>query len=104
MNATHLGCSQYNNRWFVLCRFFKRPGLSLISLDRIIAVKLSKEKYKKPETNVFHYFDDLIGVSKTSKQRAIRIKLRVQKSQLPYLLTKPMHPTQEILKEEEVKA
>lgn len=94
---------EYNNRWFVLGKVPPYPNLSLLALDRIIALKESPfDPYEKPEgLDITHYFDDMIGVSKPNNQTPSKIVLRILKSQLPYITTKPMHPSQTILKEEE---
>lgn len=93
---------QYNNRWFVLGCFEHHDNLVLLALDRINQLQEAPEVAYRPSVlDVFTYFDDVVGVSKTPKQRASTIVLRVQKSQLPYLLTKPIHPSQQVLKEEQ---
>lgn len=47
------------------------------------------------------YFDDLIGVTKTEKDRSSKVVLFVDKYHAPYVLTKPIHHSQQLLKEEE---
>lgn len=93
---------QYNNRWFALGCFSKNDTPILLALDRINQIRENLETtYRPAEFDVFTYFDDVIGVSKTMKQRASNIVLRLQSKQLPYLTTKPLHPSQTILKEED---
>ena len=93
---------QYNNRWFVLGCFEDRSTPTLLALDRIHELQEAPETgYRPSVVDVFSYFDDVIGVSKTPKQRAVNVVLRLRKHQLPYLLTKPLHHTQEVSKEEE---
>ena len=92
---------QYNNRWFVLGCFEEKDTPLLLALDRINQLREAPGvDYLPSPLNVFTYFDDVIGVSKTPKQRASNVVLRLRKSQLPYLLTKPIHPTQQVLSEE----
>ncbi|MBI1228365.1 MAG: WYL domain-containing protein [Bacteroidetes bacterium] len=93
---------QYNNRWFVLGSFKKSNTPILLALDRINSLREdTANAYRPASVDVFTYFDDVIGVSKTMKQRASNIVLRLRREQLPYLTTKPLHPSQTILKEEE---
>jgi predicted DNA-binding transcriptional regulator YafY len=93
---------QYNNRWFVLGSFAKRAYPTLLALDRIHELQEAPETGHLPSSvDVFTYFDDVIGVSKTPKQRAVNVVLQLQAEQLPYLLTKPLHQTQEVLKKED---
>lgn len=93
---------QYNNRWFVLGYLGNYSTPALRALDRINHLREVEDvAYRPPEFDVFTYFDDVIGVSKTMKQRASNIVLRLRREQLPYLTTKPLHPSQTVLKEEE---
>jgi predicted DNA-binding transcriptional regulator YafY len=92
---------EYNNRWFVLGSFQHYDNPTLLALDRINQLRdADGSAYRPANFDVFTYFDDVIGVSKTQKQRASTIVLRLRSEQLPYLTTKPLHPSQAILKEE----
>lgn len=93
---------EYNNRWFVLAGLGSGRSVNVLALDRIIALKAEPfEPFQEPEgIDISTYFDELIGVSKTSRQRPRKIVFRMQTSQLPYFLTKPMHPSQQVLREE----
>lgn len=94
---------EYNNRWFLFGRNAKHKYAGLIALDRIVQLTLSPTTpfQETEDLEVHTYFNDLIGVSKTPKQRPITIVFRITKSQMPYLITKPLHPSQSIQKEEE---
>jgi predicted DNA-binding transcriptional regulator YafY len=93
---------EYNNRWFVLGSFQRDGALKLLALDRINALREEATVAWRPApANIFRYFEDVIGVSKTPKQRAISIVLKVQKTQLPYFTTKPLHSSQQIIGEED---
>jgi len=74
-----------------------------MALDRIIEFQeLTKEPFIEYEGVDFDkYFDDLIGVTKTPKDRAQKVVLFVDKYNAPYVLTKPLHHSQRLLKEEE---
>lgn len=94
---------EYNNRWFLLGRNSKHKYPINLALDRIIQIK-KEEKITFEETeglDIHSYYKNVIGVSITPKMRPITVVLRVIKSQLPYLLTKPLHPSQSLQKEEE---
>lgn len=94
---------EYNNRWFLLGRNANHTYPINIALDRVIQIKEDKKIMfeETKELNVSTYYQDVIGVSITPKMRPIIVVLRVIKSQLPYLLTKPIHPSQSLQKEEE---
>lgn len=93
---------EYRNRWFLIARPKKAKTLLTMALDRIIEFQeLSKEIFIEYEGVDFdRYFDDLIGVSKTEKDRPHKVILHVNPDNAPYILTKPLHHSQTLLKED----
>jgi len=47
------------------------------------------------------YFSDTIGVTKSESDRANKVILWIQQKHAPYVLTKPLHASQQLLKEDE---
>lgn len=86
---------QYNNRWFCLgLREDKEPIIN-IALDRIIDITDSKVPYKMRGIDWEEdYFYDIIGVSRPWDGNVEEVVLLFNKEQAPYILTKPIHPTQ----------
>ena len=106
--SQHLICfpyllKEYRNRWFLIVRNKKGKLLSTMALDRIVEFQeLTKETFIDHDGMDFdQYFDDLIGVTKTEKDRAHKVVLFVDKYNAPYVLTKPIHHSQKLLKEDE---
>ncbi|HEY0612825.1 MAG TPA: WYL domain-containing protein [Chitinophaga sp.] len=93
---------EYRNRWFLIAQQQKKPDLATMALDRIIAFQeLVKEKFVPYDGIEFgRYFDDLLGVTKSHKDRAHKVILFVKKDQAPYVLTKPIHHSQSLLSKE----
>ncbi len=92
---------EYRNRWFILGCSKAAKGVMILALDRIEHVKeLRAEKYMKPEFDVSTYFDDVIGVSKMPNQKPQLIAFKVNKQNAPYVITKPMHASQQVIREE----
>lgn len=93
---------EYRNRWFLLGFNKKNNDLNILALDRIEGIKeLSKERYIKPSINVHTYFDDTIGVTKSPTSRAVEVVFKVNRENAPYVITKPLHHSQKMLKREE---
>jgi len=94
---------EYRNRWFLITRARKGSTLLTLALDRIIDFQeLSQEPFVEYKGVDFErYFDDLLGVTKSEKDRAQRVILKVDHQNAPYILTKPMHKSQQVLKEDE---
>jgi predicted DNA-binding transcriptional regulator YafY len=92
---------EYRNRWFLLGANRKGKATMILALDRIEhIIELTKEKYHKADFDVHHYFDDTIGVSKMPTQKPEYIVMKIEKSHAPYIITKPIHSSQIITKEE----
>ncbi|MFK7933941.1 MAG: helix-turn-helix transcriptional regulator [Saprospiraceae bacterium] len=94
---------EYNNRWFLLGRKANSTTVLTIALDRIAQISIEKKvPYEETENlDINTYFQDVIGVSITPRMRPITVVLRLQLSQLPYITTKPIHPSQKVEKIEE---
>lgn len=92
---------EYRNRWFLLGASKKGKAVMVLALDRIEEfTEVKDEKYHKPDFEVSTYFNDAIGVSKVPGQKTQLIVFKIVKEHAPYLITKPMHSSQKILKEE----
>lgn len=94
---------EYRNRWFLMAKGKPKPHLMTLALDRIEAVQeLSKEPFvDHPTIDFDHYYDDVIGVTKSETNRASKVILEINADTAPYILTKPLHPSQTVLKTSE---
>jgi len=92
---------EYRNRWFILGKAKKGDSIMNLALDRIEhIVDAEKEKYQKADFDVSTYYQNAIGVSIMPNQKTDLIVLKILKEHAPYILTKPIHSSQKILKEE----
>ena len=96
---------QFNNRWFLLGLEETDKGnrLSNKALDRI--VKFSRENVKfvpNSEFDFSKYFKDIVGVT-VPKEHPIaeKVVLKFDPARFPYIVSKPIHPSQEVISEEE---
>ncbi|MET0243037.1 MAG: WYL domain-containing protein [Flavitalea sp.] len=94
---------EFRNRWFLLTKAKKGKTLLTLALDRIIDVQeLPQEKFVAYEGIDFdRYFSDLIGVTKNEKDRARKVLLQFDARTSPYVITKPLHHSQQVMKEDE---
>lgn len=94
---------EYRNRWFVICKPKKGATLVTLALDRIIEFQeLPNEKFVAYNGVDFEvYYSDLLGVTKTERDRAHKVILEVDRYNAPYVLTKPLHPSQKVVSEGE---
>ncbi|MFM9910747.1 MAG: helix-turn-helix transcriptional regulator [Chitinophagaceae bacterium] len=92
---------EYRNRWFILGKAKKGDAIMNLALDRIELIsEIEKEKYQKADFDVSTYYQNAIGVSIMPNQKTDLIILKIFKEHAPYILTKPIHSSQKILKEE----
>lgn len=90
---------EYNNRWFLLATH-KQKHLTL-ALDRISLVKDEMNSmYEDLEIDGENYYKNVIGVT-VSNTRAERIQFWVDKKNAPYVITKPFHKSQRVIKHTE---
>ena len=93
---------QYWRRWYL---FAKREGgkdVEAFALDCMESVKENKTvKYKGTKTSFKKYFQHLVGVHIPPETEVEHIELWADASLMPYLLTMPIHETQQITEYDE---
>ena len=91
---------EFKNRWFLLCRVGNQKLISNIALDRIKGkIKNSDAEYLENDLfDINTYFNNLIGVSIPPNSSPISILIKVIGSAADYVLTKPIHKSQEFVR------
>jgi predicted DNA-binding transcriptional regulator YafY len=94
---------EFNNRWFAVGLRGMKPQVLSYALDRIIAIKPNTDiPYRDSDgLTPAAYYKDVIGASVTLDLPPERVILRITAEHAPYVLTKPMHPSQIILEQDE---
>ena len=89
---------EYRNRWFLLGMHKKDKQLLTLALDRIQKIEpLPQEKFRaQKDFNGADYFKDIIGVSRINQQ-PVSVLFWADRHQAPYIKTKPLHYSQEII-------
>ena len=91
---------QYNNRWFLMAYDAEADRISNYALYRIQNFNVEEDVAYIPnkEVDFEHYFDDVFGVTiPPSDVEKIRVLLQFSKKQYPYIVSKPLHHSQEIV-------
>jgi predicted DNA-binding transcriptional regulator YafY len=93
---------EYRNRWFVLGVSHQRNSTLLnLALDRIQTIETHIEDYRENTSiDLATYYSDVIGVTKSPGQRDNEVIFWIDNANAPYIITKPLHHTQKLLKEE----
>ena len=91
---------EFRNRWFLFGAKASNLLLFNLALDRIKSVEPVDVPFReKPEFDSEHFFDDVIGVSKNIGNKPRTIKFWASREQSKYIKTKPIHCSQQLLRE-----
>lgn len=95
---------QFNNRWFLFGLDDKYRNIDTIALDRIVKMDVAEDIQFIPNNDIDfeHYFDDVVGVTipDTGVEKE-HIVLQFTKGRFPYVSSKPIHQSQEVVSEED---
>ena len=96
---------QFNNRWFLLGLEETEKGNRLTNkaLDRIVKFSRADVSFiPNTEIDFSEYFKDIVGVTVPKEQPiAENVVLKFDPARFPYIVSKPIHPTPEVLDKDE---
>ena len=91
---------EFNNRWFLVCQH--KNKMYNLALDRMESIEIDeKSAYKDLQLNGDDFFRDVIGVTVSETMKPKNVVFFVDSSNAPYVKTKPLHQSQQILEESE---
>ncbi|CCH54114.1 hypothetical protein BN8_03258 [Fibrisoma limi BUZ 3] len=90
---------EYKNRWFAVGVREKQFEVVNLALDRMQAVQLADEVTYRPNPGIDPdvFYRDVIGVTVSTTMRACRVLIWVALEQAPYVETKPLHASQQVV-------
>ena len=93
---------EFRNRWFLFGRHTAARMLFSFALDRMLSVEIADdETYREdPSFNPDLYFENIVGVTKTGDSAEI-VRFWASPDEAPYIQTKPIHKSQEIVQQNE---
>lgn len=92
---------EFRNRWFIFGSKASNLQLYNLALDRIVSVEPIEIPFREnPNFDSEHFFDDVLGVSKNINNTPRCIVFWANEEQSNYIRTKPIHPSQQIIKED----
>jgi len=94
---------EFNNRWFLLGMDHAEGRISNYPLDRILQAEISLlDAFRKaPGKKMEHHFKHVVGVSIPRDGQMETVELWVRSDLAGYIRTKPIHASQQILREDE---
>lgn len=97
---------RYNGRWFLFGWNPDVQHIYNISFERILDLRIRQDiDYETPESHNIHfggdndYYKDVIGVTRYEDRPVIRIHIKFTTKTFYYVKTKPIHPSQKVVKE-----
>jgi predicted DNA-binding transcriptional regulator YafY len=92
---------EFRNRWFLLGVKKSDKSILNLALDRIQKFEVDlEERYPKGQLiDIKNHYKDAIGVTINIGQKPINVVFSVPRHHAPYVITKPFHSSQKILKE-----
>ncbi len=89
---------EYRNRWYVFGYNAYWGELRTYALDRIKSLSPKPmEDYREAEHPPREYFRNIIGITRFDDSEPTKIILKFSKQQAPYILTQPLHESQQII-------
>lgn len=97
---------QYNNRWFIFgLEESDKFGnyLTNMALDRIVKFTLQPNVKFIPNKDIdfASYFNDIVGVTIPNDKQIEEVVLKFDDARFPYIISKPIHSSQQIVSEDE---
>jgi predicted DNA-binding transcriptional regulator YafY len=92
---------EYRNRWFVLGMKKKGKEIITLALDRIQAVEpaINELFHEQKNFDAHSWFSPIVGVTRNTGENPIKIIFWASSIHAPYIKTKPVHPSQQIVEE-----
>ena len=93
---------EFNRRWYLICKDYDSDTVRNLAIDRVVKVEqLPSYKYEDPDGNVCKRYDEIVGVTYLSDNPIQRIVFWVSDVSDDYVITKPIHLSQRLLKGKE---
>ncbi|MCY0967930.1 helix-turn-helix transcriptional regulator [Chryseobacterium wangxinyae] len=91
---------EYNNRWFLIC--LHKGKMYNLALDRMESIEVDeKTPYIDQDLDGDEFFKDIVGVTVSDTMKPRNVVFFVDASNTPYIKTKPLHKSQEVVSENE---
>ncbi|WP_099766336.1 helix-turn-helix transcriptional regulator [Chryseobacterium sp. 52] len=91
---------EFNNRWFLICQH--KGVMYNLALDRMESINPEENiPYIDKDLDGDEYFKDIVGVTVSATMAPRNVIFFVDAPNAPYIKTKPLHKSQEIISETE---
>ncbi len=91
---------EFNNRWFVVGRKNKADQIQTFALDRIISMTINEKiNYTRKKFSGDDYYKNTVGVTVLNDDMLYDTRLKIDRYNAPYVLTKPFHNSQKLIEQ-----
>jgi len=89
---------EYNNRWFLVGRKHNSDRIDTLALDRILTIDYNLDlEYTSVDFDGDLHYKNTIGVTVLPKKYVADVVLKIDRSNAPYVITKPFHHSQRVI-------
>jgi predicted DNA-binding transcriptional regulator YafY len=89
---------EFNNRWFLVGKKTAKSPILTLALDRIISIDYDLTlDHINDDFDGDEYYKNTVGVSVLDASHIKKVILKVSSLHAPYILTKPLHHSQELI-------
>lgn len=93
---------EFNNRWFIVGRKNRQEQVQTFALDRIVSMTINEKiKYTRKKFSGDDYYKNTVGVTVLNDEMIYDTRLKIDRYNAPYVITKPFHSSQEIIEKHE---
>jgi predicted DNA-binding transcriptional regulator YafY len=93
---------EFNNRWFLVGKKKGSQPITNLALDRIVSIDFDFNlSYLEEDFDAEKFYKDVVGVTVNQGLKPKIIELCIDVENAPYVLTKPLHHSQKLEKENE---
>ncbi|MEZ0483511.1 helix-turn-helix transcriptional regulator [Fibrella aquatica] len=94
---------EFKNRWFAVGLRNGKGMITNLALDRMLAVSINPAVDYVPNEHIDpdQYYQHVIGVTVSESMRPVQVKLFVTARHAPYVETKPLHHSQQVIERTE---
>lgn len=93
---------EFNNRWFLVGKTKGNQPITNLALDRIEKIDYDFNiPFLEEEFNAEAYYKNIVGVTVNQGLYPMKIELWIDQMNAPYVITKPLHHSQRIIKTNE---
>jgi len=93
---------EYRNRWYVIGWCKEVEAIRTFGLDRVKQIEhMHKVDFHQSKFDPVEYYKHALGISVLQNEKPLDIELKISASQAPYVLSRPIHHSQELLEKKD---